>query len=293
MSRRIKPPKYSLHKPSGQARVRIDGVDHYLGEHGSPESHRDYANLIDDWMAKQDGPNLRLTVGQLSLRFNQHAQKHYVKNGRPTSEVTLLRDALKRLNRIAHKLPVDELAPRHVKQARETMIADGLWGAYSSGEYGILDPQSITIYPPPTPVLPLTNLVRGSWWISYVFDQALWVDPDDPTRSWGVFGNAGISDGEPNPIGWFVILGIGGSSPVSSRKLDTFGMAYYYLGLSDSFRNDIGAIVPVRDEHGLELFYNFGVTPWFHLATDMQVITPILEAADTSLVLGLRAKIDF
>ncbi len=61
----------------------------------------------------------------------------------------------------------------------------------------------------------------------------------------------------------------------------------------DNFKNMRPAIVPVRDERGVELFYNVGVTPWFHLTTDMQVITPILERADTSLVLGLRAKIDF
>ena len=51
--------------------------------------------------------------------------------------------------------------------------------------------------------------------------------------------------------------------------------------------------MPVRDERGLELFYNVAVTPWCHLTTDLQVITPILERATTSLVLGLRAKIDF
>ncbi|HXJ58968.1 MAG TPA: carbohydrate porin [Verrucomicrobiae bacterium] len=49
------------------------------------------------------------------------------------------------------------------------------------------------------------------------------------TRSWGVFGNFGISDGEPNPIEWSAILGIGGSSPIPGRKQDTFGLAYYYL----------------------------------------------------------------
>jgi porin len=35
------------------------------------------------------------------------------------------------------------------------------------------------------------------------------------------------------------------------------------------------------------------VTPWFHVTPDLQVITPTLELAKTSLVLGLRAKIDF
>ena len=106
-----------------------------------------------------------------------------------------------------------------------------VWGAYSSGRYGILSPESLTLFPPP-PLqgLPPTTLVRGSWWIDYRFDQALWVDPTDPTRSWGVFGDVGISDGKPNPIHWSAILGIGGSSPIRSRKLDTFGIAYYYMG---------------------------------------------------------------
>ena len=168
-----------------------------------------------------------------------------------------------------------------------------IWGTYSSGTYDILDRQALLIFPPPLPGPPPTTPVSGSWWISYRFDQALWVDATDPTRSWGVFGDVGISDGEPNPIQWSAIFGFAGSSPICCRKLDTFGIAYYYLGLSDSFVNDVQAIVPVRDERGVELFYNIGVTPWFHVTTDLQVITPILENADTALVLGLRAKIDF
>ena len=155
-----------------------------------------------------------------------------------------------------------------------------VWGAYSSGRYGVLNPEALTLFPPPAlQGLPLTTLVRGSWWIDYRFDQALWVDPTDPTRSWGVFGDVGISDGKPNPIHWSAILGIGGSSPICSRKLDTFGIAYYYMGLSDCFKNDVRPFVPVRDERGVELFYNVGVTPWCHVTADMQVITPILESA--------------
>jgi porin len=172
-----------------------------------------------------------------------------------------------------------------------------VWGAYSSGRYEIVEPQSLNLIPqvfqgllPPTS---LTTPIRDSWWVTYLFDQALWVDPKDQTRSWGVFGNAGISDGKPNPIKWSVIFGIGGSSPIPSRKLDTFGVAYYYLNFSDDFKEVARAITPVRNERGLELFYNVGVTPWFHVTTDLQVITPLLERADTSLVLGLRAKIDF
>jgi porin len=165
-----------------------------------------------------------------------------------------------------------------------------VWGAYSSGRYGIVDKQSLNQIPPE---LHPTSFERGTWWMTYLFDQALWVDPTDQTRSWGVFGNFGISDGKPNPIRLSAIFGIGGASPISGRKHDTFGLAYYYLGFSDDFKDVARVVTPVRDERGLELFYNVGLTPWLHITPDLQVITPILGAAETSVVLGLRMKIDF
>lgn len=44
-----KKPAYLFHKPSGQARVRIDRADHYLGPYGSPESRDRYDELIAEW----------------------------------------------------------------------------------------------------------------------------------------------------------------------------------------------------------------------------------------------------
>jgi porin len=172
-----------------------------------------------------------------------------------------------------------------------------LWGAYSSGRYAIATPQSLTLLPQvlakQLPLTAIETFERGSWWMTYLFDQALWGDPADKTRSWGLFGNFGISDGKPNPIKWDAIAGIGGSSPIPGRKRDTFGAGYFYLGYSDDFKNVARLVVPVRDERGLELFYNVGVTLWCHMTADLQVITPTLSHAGTSVVLGLRTKIDF
>ena len=51
-TRRVtKVPGYLLHKKSGQARVRLNGVDHYLGPHGSDESHQKYNTLIAEYLA--------------------------------------------------------------------------------------------------------------------------------------------------------------------------------------------------------------------------------------------------
>ncbi len=42
-------PKYSLHKASGQAVIRLKGHDIYLGRHGSPESKAKYRSLLAEW----------------------------------------------------------------------------------------------------------------------------------------------------------------------------------------------------------------------------------------------------
>ncbi len=42
-------PKYSLHKASAQAVIRLNGRDIYLGRHGSPESKAKYRSLLAEW----------------------------------------------------------------------------------------------------------------------------------------------------------------------------------------------------------------------------------------------------
>jgi hypothetical protein len=49
-SGRMRVPGYGLHKASGQAVVRLNGKDHYLGKHGSDESQARYEVLIATWL---------------------------------------------------------------------------------------------------------------------------------------------------------------------------------------------------------------------------------------------------
>lgn len=53
------PPKYGHHKPSGQARVVLNGRHYYLGPYGSPESRTEYAKLIAGW--KPEAPAAAMT----------------------------------------------------------------------------------------------------------------------------------------------------------------------------------------------------------------------------------------
>jgi hypothetical protein len=93
MPRKITKPSYLLHRASGQARVRINGKDHYLGPYGSKESKEVYADLIEDWLLRNETAQYALTIDALALRYLSHAETYYVKNGQPTSELSTLRIA--------------------------------------------------------------------------------------------------------------------------------------------------------------------------------------------------------
>ncbi|MBS0203145.1 MAG: carbohydrate porin [Planctomycetes bacterium] len=174
-----------------------------------------------------------------------------------------------------------------------------LWGTYSSGTYSDLSP---TPYFDPVSGLKLISGTQtGSWSIVYSADQALYVDPGNPNRSWGVFTNVGLADNGPSPIRWSVNVGLGGSSPIQSRPRDTFGIGYAYVNYSSPVQQLAPVVLPIGNDHVVELFYNIAVTPWFHLTPDLQVLTPARERTlppgpdiiNTAIVLGLRAKIDF
>ncbi len=148
----------------------------------------------------------------------------------------------------------------------------------------------------PWVILPDVPVARQSdaWSAYWNFDQYVTTYSDNPTLGWGVFGRYGVADDETNPLAWFLSFGIGGNSPFACRQADTFGIGYYYAATSDEIGPLLQAAVgPIGDGQGVELFYNYQVTPWFHLTTDLQVLDPAREAVDTALVLGLRGKLDF
>src|SRR5262249_18538373 len=167
----------------------------------------------------------------------------------------------------------------------------GILGAWSSRRFLSTDREALGNILQGQPVSTATKF--GSWAIGYMFDQALYVSPCDPKRMWGVFGNLGLGDTNPDPVRWAANIGIGGSSPIQGRKLDSFGLGYFYTALNSSFKNLAPGVFPVRDEHGLEAFYNIGVTPWCHITPDLQLVLPAQERAQYLMFLGLRARIDF
>src|SRR5688572_6100875 len=77
-------PKYRKHT-SGQAVVRLNGRDHYLGPYGSPESSREYDRVVAEWLTTKKtiaAPGrLVATIAELVDAFVAWADGYYIKNG--------------------------------------------------------------------------------------------------------------------------------------------------------------------------------------------------------------------
>jgi porin len=163
-------------------------------------------------------------------------------------------------------------------------------GSYSNAEYRSVDPAAYLILPD---IGIVGGQETGSWSLYANFYQALWADPCDAQRSWGVFGQFGISDGNPNPIRYVANSGIAGRSMIASRPIDTFGVGFFYLGLSSEYKALAAPVLPQQDEYGVELFYNLAVTQWCRVTADLQVARPSTQGFDTAIIPGMRMAIAF
>jgi porin len=135
----------------------------------------------------------------------------------------------------------------------------------------------------------------GYWFASVSAQQYLWQDPQNPAVGWGIFAQAGLSDGNPNPIEWSVIAGIGGTGGlIGDRDNDRWGIAYFRYGLSDDLKDGLDALgIGLDDEQGVEAFYNFAVAPWFRVTADLQWIDSATPERDDAFIGALRTQIKF
>lgn len=167
-----------------------------------------------------------------------------------------------------------------------------LGGTYSTANYRSIDPEAYLELPPE--VIAAGGPIESESWSLYAnFFQSLWMDPRVENRGWGIFGAFGVSDGNPNPVRFVASGGVGGRSMLAGRTLDTFGVGYFYLGLSDNFVTLVSPFIALQDEHGFEAFYNFAVTPWCRLTYDLQVVNPSAAVLDTAIINGLRLQMLF
>jgi porin len=125
----------------------------------------------------------------------------------------------------------------------------------------------------------------------------------------GIFGRFGASDGDANIVHYFYSIGVGGKGMITGRPSDGFGIGYYYIDISNPTLTGLFQKTKLlRDEYGVEAYYNFAITPWMKLTPDIQFVRPAQKhefnidngiadirrkEVDTATVLGLRLQMIF
>jgi porin len=149
------------------------------------------------------------------------------------------------------------------------------------------------------------NRESSSWALSYSFDQYFWQPDGNPNHGIGLFFGFGASDGNPNPIQYSFITGIGGKGVVPGRPDDTFGLGIARTQFSSAFvpflRQQLN--LGLQHEDAIEMYYNAALTQWLNLTADLQIINPGLKKArnavgqlaniDTAVVTGARLRVRF
>lgn len=131
-TRQNQPPTYRKHRASGQAVVTLGGKDIYLGPHGSQISKDEYDRVVAEWLANgrrlpadSGGPSEDFAVAELLAAYLQHAETYYVKDGKPTSELGLIKVAMKPLRSLYGRTQVADFGPLALRTIQQHLVDEG------------------------------------------------------------------------------------------------------------------------------------------------------------------------
>ena len=137
------------------------------------------------------------------------------------------------------------------------------------------------------------NTKSERYYFAYTFDQTLFQRGGKSKEGMGVFGQIGVSDGNPTRLYWSALAGISGRGMIlPGRTDDNWGVGVYYDAISPHLIDAVAPQLKVTDESGIEFFYNWAITPNINLGADLQVINPGLSS-EQSVFLGTRLVIQF
>jgi site-specific recombinase XerD len=126
-------PSYRRHKASGQAIVTLGGKMIYLGRFGSKESRAEYNRIIAEWMARDaasPSPTSRssahpdLTIAELAAFYWSHVETYYVRAGKQTSQVHVVRLALEPVRELYGHTKAMDFGPLALKAVRQRLLTN-------------------------------------------------------------------------------------------------------------------------------------------------------------------------
>jgi integrase len=138
-------PAYGLHRPTGQARVILNGRHVYLGRYGSPDSWEKYHRLVAEQFARPfasstlaSAQGSELTIIELIAAYWRFAENYYVKDGSPTDHLHLVRRALGLLRQLYGHQRAISFGPRCLHAIQEKLVSEGKARTHINGLCGVI-----------------------------------------------------------------------------------------------------------------------------------------------------------
>lgn len=132
-----------------------------------------------------------------------------------------------------------------------------------------------------------TNFESESWFAIANFSQYLFVKDDpmvvaqklksgQPINGIGIFARLGFAPQDSNTITRDASVALFAHGLFDGRQYDSFGVGFYYNAISGDLKDDIAQLTAgtttVKDEKGIEVFYDFAFTPAIRLIPSYQHI---------------------
>lgn len=136
-------PKYSHHKATDQAYVKLNGKFIYLEKYGTEASRRKYEETIGDWLANgrkasdTEAAHVGITVGALFALYLEYCRDYYQRDGKPTTEYDAHVCLRNKVAAIAI-LPANQVTPATIDTLRQKWIDDGNCRKYNNKSIGRL-----------------------------------------------------------------------------------------------------------------------------------------------------------
>lgn len=104
----------------GQAVVRLNGQDIYLGEHGSAAAKAKYEGIVAEWLANgRRLPQAKRSVNEIVLAYVQHGKEYYAAS---PMEIEKIRIALRPLKELFGRTPAHAFGPLKLKAVRQRLL---------------------------------------------------------------------------------------------------------------------------------------------------------------------------
>ena len=137
------------------------------------------------------------------------------------------------------------------------------------------------------------NYSSESWFAIASLSQYLFVKDDPATvaeklksgqviRGIGIFGRVGYAPADTNTVVRDASVALVAHGLYDARQYDSFGVGWFWNEISNYLKNDITTLTAgmksVKDESGIEAFYDFAVTPAIRIIPSYQHIWNPLAA---------------